>query len=143
LQKALDLIARRPHFRRELEHKLSQRGFDSSEIESAVSELAERGWIDDLSNAREMAAGPFARKNLGPRRISYELQRRGVDQETVQLIVKEVFSEPEEELERARRVAQRVSHGTEIDRQRLARMLDRKGFSKAVIVTVLGESGTD
>ncbi len=139
-EKAIDLIARRPHFRGELEQKLLSRGFPVDDVQSVLAELAGRGWLDDRSNARDLARGAWSRRGFGPRRMLAELRRRGVDQEVADEVVGEIFSEPGEELERARRVVDARARGREESPDRLARMLDRRGFSKSVILELLHES---
>ncbi len=140
LDKALQLVARRPHFRRELEQKLSQRGFPAAEVESALAELERQGWLDDRAHANDLATGSMARKGFGPRRIRFELQRRGVDQELVEEVVGGIFEDPETELAHARQLARRMASGSSADVDRLARHLDRKGYSKGVILKILSEA---
>jgi len=135
--KALDLVARRPHFQRELRHKLLDRGFAIEEVDSALEDVARLGLLDDPGAARDLAAGPMTRKGFGPRRMRMELLRRGVDETTVETVLAELFEEAEEEYRRAREAASRQGIGKTVDRDRLARHLDRKGYSKAVILQVL------
>ena len=141
--KALDLVGRRPHFRRELQQKLLDRGFPPSEVNDVLEDLARLGLLDDLQHAQDMATGYLTRKGFGPRRIRFELRRRGVEEQTAARVVAEVFEDPEEELRRARDVAGRKSLRGAFDRDRLARQLDRKGYSKAVILRVLREIGLE
>ena len=135
--KALDLVGRRPHFRQELLQKLLARGYPSLEVEAALEDLERLGLLDDLEHARSMAAGSMTRKGLGPRRMLHELLRRGVGEDTAETVVAEVFADPEEELRRARRLVLRAGSGVRASRDRLARQLDRKGYSTAVILRVL------
>lgn len=141
--KAFDLVGRRPHFRRELEHKLVDRGFPPAEIEAALADLTRLGLLDDPQHARDLAAGSLSRKGFGPRRIRHELRRRGVEEATAATVVEELFRDPEEELRRARILAQRRAPAGRVDRDRLARQLDRRGFSPAVILQVLADAGVD
>jgi regulatory protein len=137
--KALELVARRPHFRRELDQKLARRGFSRDEIESTLEALSPTGLVDDLAHARDLAVGPLARKDFGPRRVRAELMRRGVEEEVAERVVSGVFSEPEEELRRAREAARKRSGASAMDDSRLGRYLDRKGYSKSVILRILEE----
>jgi regulatory protein len=136
--KAQELLARRPHFRRELAVKLASRSFSDEEIESALTRLAEQGYLDDLEHALDLARGSLQRKGYGPRRLRYELDRRGAPEKVVDEVVEAVMADGE--LVPARRVAARwLSRGNR-DRQALARHLDRKGYSTGVILQVLEES---
>jgi len=141
--KALDLIGRRPHFRLELQRKLVGRGFQPEEVGAVLEDLARLGMLDDLEHARDLAAGSMERKGFGPRRIRIELQRRGVDEAIAETVVAQAFEDPEEEFRRARETAMRRGIGGRADSDRLARHLDRKGYSKDVILRVLQDMETD
>jgi len=138
-EKALELLGHRAHFRRELQRKLAQRGFAEDEIEATLHELSGLGLIDDLSQARQLASGPLTRKSFGPGRMRVELLRKGVEEDVAEIVIKEVFDGPEEELERAREAARRKLGSVSGDAARLARYLDRRGFSKGVILSLLEE----
>ncbi len=76
--KALQLLARRDHFRVELEEKLRRKGFGDDEIASAVGRLDELGLLDDEALARRFVEFRAADRGWGPRRLVAELERRGV-----------------------------------------------------------------
>ena len=137
--KALELVARRPHFRRELDQKLFRRGFSRDEIELTLEGLSRTGLVDDLGHARDLALGPMARKDFGPRRVRAELMRRGVAEEVAETVVSETFSGPEEELRRGREAALKRTRTSAMDTSKLGRYLDRKGYSKTVILRILEE----
>jgi len=81
-QAALRTLARRGHFRVELEGKLRQRGFASAEVDAALARCAALGLIDDGGLARRFAEVRATENGWGPRRIEAELRRRGVDRGT-------------------------------------------------------------
>lgn len=139
--KALDLVGRRPHFRRELQHKLLNRGYSPEKVGEALEDLARLGLLDDLQHARDLAAGSMTRKGFGPRRIRLELRRRGVEEAIAETVVAEVFEDPGEELRRALAAVGERETDRRSDADRLARKLDRKGYSKGVILRVLGDLG--
>jgi len=141
--KAFDLVGRRPHFRRELQQKLLDRGYRSDEVEAALEDLVRLGVLDDLQHARDLSAGSMTRKGFGPRRVRFELRRRGVDDAIAETVVAEAFEDPGEELRRAGETARRKGAAGQSDADRLARHLDRKGYSKAVILRVLGDLESD
>lgn len=135
LTKAVDLLALRPHFRAELAAKLAKRGFDAQAVDAALARLEELAYLDDLAAARGFAAQKVERQGWGPRRLTAELSRRGVDEGHVRTVVDEAY--PEGEAVIARDVAARWAARGRGDRDRLARYLDRRGFSKSVIVEIL------
>ncbi len=138
-RKAADLLARRPHFRRELEAKLSRRSYDREVIESVLERLSSQGYLDDVDCARRLAAGALRRKGFGPRRARAELERRGASPEAVEEALAESFGDGD--LELARQVADAWSaRSRDRSAAALARHLDRKGFTAGAIRAVLGES---
>ena len=79
-QKALELLSRRPHSRRELKDKLLRRGVSEEDAEDCVAWLSERGFLDDGEYAGAVARH-YAAKGYGTGRVRSELQRRGIDRE--------------------------------------------------------------
>jgi regulatory protein len=77
-QAALRILARRDHFRAELEGKLRQRGFASAEVDAALARCDALGLIDDEGLASRFAEVRATENGWGPRRIEAELRRRGV-----------------------------------------------------------------
>lgn len=77
-QKALDLLSRREHSRRELFLKLCRYDFSSEEIDRVLNEiqnenlLSEDRFIESFIRARRS-------KGHGPLKICAELQNRGID----------------------------------------------------------------
>ncbi|PZO10076.1 MAG: recombination regulator RecX [Lysobacteraceae bacterium] len=82
-QKAMELLVRREHSRRDLKRKLGLRGADPAEAEAAVEKLAGLGYQDDdrfgASFARDRAASGY-----GPVRIRQELAGHGLSGDQVQ-----------------------------------------------------------
>lgn len=81
-RKALALLTRREHSRRELKHKLAARGFTPDAAEAAVADMAERGWQDDARFAESLARSR-ALAGHGPLRIRLELQQHGIAAECI------------------------------------------------------------
>jgi regulatory protein len=129
--KAVQLLAARPHFRRELEAKLRQRGFPSEEIEEALDRLTDQGYLDDRAAARSFVESRAA-KGEGRARLRAELAKRGAPEEAIE----EALSE-DDDLPRAREAAEAWRRKGGTDPRALARHLDRKGFSRRAIVAAL------
>ncbi len=135
--KACQLLSRRPHFRAEIARKLDERGFGRTAVDGALERLAELGYLDDAACARSLAAGPLSRRGYGPLRMRAELERRGAPAEEASSAVAAAFADGEEEA--ARRVARRWLARRPAGRAALARHLDRKGFSTAVVLGLVRE----
>lgn len=75
--KALDLLARREHSRKELRVKLRSRGFDSDEVDAVVEGLADQGLQSDDRFLESFVEARIAR-GQGPLKIAAELRTRGV-----------------------------------------------------------------
>jgi regulatory protein len=129
--RACELLARRPHFRRELALKLGRRGYAAAEVAAALDRLTAQGYIDDGATSRSLVSARQARGGLGPARLRAELARRGADPAAAAAALATL---PADELPAAREAARRW-HGR--DAAALARHLARKGFSRRAIFAVL------
>ena len=131
--RAVHLLAARPHFRAELEAKLVQRGYPEDEIAAALDRLTAEGYLDDVRAARDFVAHRLEQKAEGRLRLKAELIRRGASEEAVDAALAEV---PEDDLEAARAAAERWARSHKPDPAALARHLARKGFSRRAIFAV-------
>ncbi|WP_019398749.1 recombination regulator RecX [Pseudoxanthomonas sp. GW2] len=82
VQRALGLLVRREHSRRELARKLTARGVDAEEASAAVERLAGEGWQDDARFA-EFLVRSRANAGYGPLYIRAELGTHGLPGEVV------------------------------------------------------------
>lgn len=82
-QRALGLLTRREHSRKELFRKLTSRGVDPVEVAAAVDRLAGEGWQDDARFAESLVRARSA-SGYGPRHIRAELGTHGLGTEAVE-----------------------------------------------------------
>ncbi|MFP5287762.1 MAG: regulatory protein RecX, partial [Thermoanaerobaculia bacterium] len=101
-QKAVQLLGSRPHFRRELQAKLAQRGFPAEEIEEALDRLTEQGYLDDSKTAAGFVEQRLSRNHEGRVRLRAELAKRGAPAEAIEDALAGL---PEDDLEPAREAA--------------------------------------
>jgi len=134
-QKALQLLATRAHFRRELDAKLRQRGYPGDEIEAALAKLTEEGYLDDRATACVFVESRQGRTSEGRSRLRAELIKRGAPDDAVEAALAELT--PEDDLPAARDAAESWRRKGGLDPRALARHLERKGFSRRAIVSVL------
>ena len=81
-QRALGLLTRREHSRRELKRKLAARGVEPEEADAAIGRLADAGWQDDRRFAESLVRSR-AGSGYGPLHIRAELGTHGLDGEVV------------------------------------------------------------
>jgi len=82
VQRALGLLSRREHSRKELNRKLTSRGLDAGEVQAAVDRLAGEGWQDDSRFAESLVRNR-AGSGYGPLRIRAELSTHGLDGDAI------------------------------------------------------------
>jgi regulatory protein len=132
-QRALGLLTRREHSRKELTRKLTSRGLEAAEVEAAVATLARDGWQNDArfaeSLVRARAGGAY-----GPVRIRAELLTHGLEQETIAAAL-ETFNGDWAEIA-SDLVRRRYGPVASLDlnqRRKAADLLLRRGFDSASI----------
>ena len=134
--RALGLLSRRSHFRRQLEEKLRARGYAPDEVSETLGRLTDYGYLDDPRVALEYVETRLRRGPIGRRRMRLELEKRGATAAAVEDALESGYAE-RSDLDTAREAAVRWLRrgGGEIDR--LARHLDRLGFTTASVLRVV------
>ncbi len=134
--KALQLLALRPHFRRELQAKLAKRDFSSEEISAALDRLTSQGYLDDSKTAVAFVEQRLSRGSEGRLRLKAELEKRGAPREAIEAALATLV--PEDDLESTREAAERWARLHPRGKPAsLAQHLARKGFSRRAIFAVL------
>ena len=82
VQRALGLLVRREHSRRELTRKLVARGLEAGEVAAAVDRLTDEGWQDDARFAESLVRQRAA-SGYGPIHIRAELGTHGLDGDAI------------------------------------------------------------
>lgn len=86
LQRALALLVRREHSRKELTRKLAERGIESEAASAAVDRLTDDGWQSDARFA-EMLVRTRVASSQGPVRIRAELGSHGLDRDAIEAVM--------------------------------------------------------
>ncbi len=133
LQRALGLLTRREHSRKELTRKLAAKGVAIGDVEAVVAKLADAGWQDDVRFAESRVRVRIG-DGYGPRYIRAELATHGLDQATIEAAL-DTFDGSW--ADNARDLAQRrYGSGVTDDRalrRKAADLLMRRGFDVACI----------
>ena len=142
--KAAQLLALRPHFRRELEVKLARAGYERAEIAEGLDKLVRLRLLDDAALAASFVETVARRKGWGRLRVAQELARRGAPDEAAAAALARLSAEAD--LDGAREAARRWrgrsrggAAGTAPSAEALARHLSRRGFGSSAIFKVLKE----
>lgn len=83
VQRALGLLVRREHSRKELTRKLQMRGIEAEDAQAAVERLNELGWQDDERFAEALVRNR-AGSGYGPIYIRVELGTHGLDDAAIE-----------------------------------------------------------
>ncbi len=136
--RALNFLGYRARSEKEVGDRLRRYGYGEETVEGVVGRLKELGYLDDEDFAR-LAAREKARR-YGPRRVSAELRRSGVDAEVARGAVEEAFAGGTES-ERARYAAARRYNrgGSTAEARRVYGFLMRRGYSAEVCAEVARE----
>ena len=88
-QTSLNLLARREHSVLELRHKLMRRGFPLPLVEAVLERLVAEDLLSD-SRYAEVYANTRIDKGYGPLRVDRELRERGVSDDAIAAILKDL-----------------------------------------------------
>lgn len=139
MNRALNFLGYRARSEREVRDRLRRYGYEDATVEAVVGRLEELGYLDDAEFARA-AAREKARK-YGPRRVSAELRRGGVDAETAEEAIAEAFAGRPEREAAYEAVSRRynTSEGSDALARRVYGFLMRRGFSADICAEVARE----
>ena len=133
--KALGLLARREHSRRELKTKLRQGGYESEETSAAIDRLGEQHYQDDDRFAELLLRSRIA-QGYGPMRLRMELKTHGLSDAHIRELLD--AAEVDWNASAAAQLRRRYGAGTAdpAERARRAQFLLRRGFAAATVRSV-------
>jgi regulatory protein len=94
--KALTLLEYRSHSEAELRQKLRQRGADEDDIDRVTDFLKEYKFINDEDYARRLANDLIKLKRFGLYRVKRELAAKGIDSDTISIVLDGIEIDEEE-----------------------------------------------
>jgi regulatory protein len=130
---ALTLLSARELSEAQLRTRLRRRKIDDEQIESAVSRLKQDRTLNDRRVAVAIARMESAIKHRGRARITQKIRQAGIDADTADAAIREVFQEVDESalLDRAFERKMRGKSVKDLDdkgRARIVRALIGQGF---------------
>lgn len=132
--RALRLLAVRSRSRYELRSRLLRAGYESEEVDAAISDLEGVGLVDDERFARELAEHK-RRRGMGRRAGLAALRSKGVDRDLAERTVNEVQPEDDADLafELARGRLERLrALPPDVVYRRLVGFLIRRGYEPII-----------
>jgi regulatory protein len=134
--KALGLLARREHSRRELKTKLRQGGYEGEETSAAIERLGEQHYQDDDRFGEVLLRSRIA-QGYGPMRLRMELKTHGLSDAFIRQMLE--AAEVDWEASAAAQLRRRYGGAGSVDpaeRARRAQFLLRRGFAAATVRSV-------
>ncbi len=142
-QRAMGLLTRREHSRRELARKLTNKGVEPEQAKVVVEELSSSGWQDDARFA-ELLVRSRASAGQGPVRIRAELGTHALDGEIIAAAMETFdgdWAENARGLVRRRHPA--ALEGDRVVQRKATDFLLRRGFNMEQIRRAMDSSGQD
>ena len=143
-QRALALLVRREHSRKELARKLAERGIEREAASAAIERLTGDGWQSDARFA-EMLVRTRAAHGQGPIRIRAELGTHGLDRDTIDTAM-EAFGDDWGQAARdlaRRRFGLELASANPAQRRKAADFLYRRGFDGDTVRAALRSDAED
>jgi regulatory protein len=132
----LRLLTRRDHSRKEIQHKMAVKGYESSQVSAVIDDLAQQSWQDD-SRYAESYARMRSHKGFGPIHIAYELKQQGIEAHTVDKVLQATSDNWLNLMEQVYNKKYPESLAMDInERAKRIRFLLQRGFSSAMITTL-------
>jgi regulatory protein len=133
LEAALRLLDYRPRSEAEIRERLKRRGFDRGGIEKTITQLKERGLVDDAAFARFWKENRASFRPRSQHLTRLELRQKGLNADIIETVIADI-----DDSDSAYRAAQsRVRRLATLDhqnfRRRLGEYLRRRGFGYEVI----------
>ncbi|MET0331120.1 MAG: regulatory protein RecX, partial [Dyella sp.] len=135
--KALGLLARREHSRREQGRKLEQGGYERDEAGAALERLGEQSYQDDARFGQVLVRSR-ASHGYGPQRIRAELKSHGLADAAIRQLLQEAEQDWDQlAANQLRRRYGTTAPGDAAERAKRAQFLLRRGFDGASVRAAL------
>jgi regulatory protein len=125
---------------------LQRLGLPASLIDPTLAKLQRLNYIDDRAFARNWALSRAQNQGYGPRKLTEELEKKGLGDKIIGAVIEEIFAQENEEARARKLLAKRFS-GADFQESRTLRravaFLQRRGYSAKVVSTLLPGSIDD
>ncbi len=136
---ALRYIGIRPRSKRQVENYLLTKGYTLEQAREVCEQCEQKGYLDDAAFACQWVMERLHNKARGTYAIRYELQQKGIAQETINVAMKQI-NQDDEWLAACRLVKKKLrGRSTPNDlkeEQRILAFLLRKGFRQSTVAKI-------
>ena len=141
LRRAIRYLVYRDRSRNEMVRYLERKRFSANTVDETLAFLENNGYINDPRFALQFGKSRIENKKVGKLRLERELKNKGLENQIIDETLRSLYEEYDE-LEVAMACAQKklessVSNDIEKERRRLAKFLERRGFSTSLVYQVV------
>ncbi|MEA2013813.1 MAG: regulatory protein RecX [Thermodesulfobacteriota bacterium] len=148
-QKALRYLLYRARSIKEVQTRLSEKGFDDAIIKKVVDRFTDLGYLNDSNFARQWARRLAVSRQWGDKKIEASLFEKGISRDLIKKAIDEAREEKDERCAIEELVEKRLRRESESEvfsykgRRRVTQGLVGRGFPVVLILDVLKEMGAD
>lgn len=138
-KRVFHLLAKRDYTENELSSKLEREGYDEPEIELVLHYFRQLGYVNDHRYTEKYLT--YYKTTMSLRMIQHKLKNKGIPESTIKLVIEETVAY-EDELNAARRQANKKYGGKELQREAYPKMVQfllRKGFDYSIAQQAVAE----
>lgn len=141
LDSALNFLSYRARSEKELYKRLKQKEYPNNLILQTIDYCKERGYLDDKEFALSFIRDKTNINKYGPKKIRYELYKKGVSQDIIDEVL---VPDKNEEYDRAlelglKKINKYKNDNRDAIYRKLGGFLQRKGYSHDIVYKVLRE----
>ena len=137
-QHAVQYLARSEHSRLLLERKLAKKKLSQCAIEQALDYLEQKNYLNNKRFAESWLRNRTITKTEGPTRLRGELAKRGVNRETINVVLEDFFAENNVDELFKKAAEKQIRLGK--SGKKLQQALLRQGFDWKLIKTLVSTS---
>lgn len=135
----LGLLSRRDHTKTELKKKAAKKGYPAELVQHSITELNDKGYINETRFAGHFASDSFRLKKWGLHKIRFELRKKGVSESDITYALQELQQDTDTQVETMIRLVERKKLHLLKEQDLLKRkkkvfdFLVRKGYDSVLI----------
>jgi regulatory protein len=140
-RRAIRFLVYKDRSRNEISHYLRGKKFSTNAIDETLTFLENNEYVNDARFAIQFGRSRIINKKIGRLRLGLELEHKGIERKIINETLNSLYEEFDEKEIAASCLKKKLktfeSSGSEADRRRIAKFLERKGFPSGIIYQVV------